>query len=301
MKFPESWLREHVTVDASSDELAARLTAIGLEVEESTPIGAQLDGVVVAHIVSCERHPDADSCRCARSTPAPAACRSSAARRTRARPEGAAGHGRREAARRHGHQGREAARRRVRRHAVLGEGTGHRRRCSGLLELPADAPVARRWRLPRLPDTSLELKLTPNRADCFSVRGIAFDVARRCGAQVNASRSRKTKLGIAGDSSRSCSTPAPIARATAAASSMAWTREAKSPGWLVRSCAAPACARSARWSDIGNFVMLELGQPMHCLRRRPPARARRRAPRARRASRSKLLDERNVELEPTSW
>src|SRR4249919_2455472 len=60
MKFPESWLREHVAIDASSAELAARLTAIGLEVEESAPIGGKLEGVVVAHIVSCERHPDAD-------------------------------------------------------------------------------------------------------------------------------------------------------------------------------------------------------------------------------------------------
>ena len=60
MKFPESWLREHVKVEASSEELAARLTAIGLEVEDVQAIGARLDGVVVAQIVSCERHPDAE-------------------------------------------------------------------------------------------------------------------------------------------------------------------------------------------------------------------------------------------------
>ena len=60
MKFPESWLREHVKVAASRDELAARLTAIGLEVEAVEPIGAPLDGVVVAQILSCERHSDAE-------------------------------------------------------------------------------------------------------------------------------------------------------------------------------------------------------------------------------------------------
>ena len=60
MKFPESWLREHVAVEASIAELAARLTAIGLEVEDSAPIGGTLEGVVVAHIVSAERHPDAE-------------------------------------------------------------------------------------------------------------------------------------------------------------------------------------------------------------------------------------------------
>ena len=66
MKFPESWLREHVSVDATREELAARLTAIGLEVEDVQVLGTALDGVVVAQILS-------------------AVCRSSAARPTRAR------------------------------------------------------------------------------------------------------------------------------------------------------------------------------------------------------------------------
>src|SRR5690606_16043947 len=60
MKFSENWLRQHVSTSASRDELAATLTAIGLEVEELTPLGADLDGVVVARIVSAEKHPEAD-------------------------------------------------------------------------------------------------------------------------------------------------------------------------------------------------------------------------------------------------
>ncbi len=60
MKFPESWLREHVTVAATSEQLAAGLTAIGLEVENVEAIGAALEGVVVAEILSCARHPEAD-------------------------------------------------------------------------------------------------------------------------------------------------------------------------------------------------------------------------------------------------
>src|SRR3546814_13094124 len=61
MKFSENWLRQHVTTDATRDELAATLTAIGLEVEELMPLGEELDGVVVARIVSAEKHPEADS------------------------------------------------------------------------------------------------------------------------------------------------------------------------------------------------------------------------------------------------
>ena len=60
MKFPESWLREHVAVTAGRDTLAATLTAIGLEVEAVNEIGSALEGVVVAQILACEKHPEAD-------------------------------------------------------------------------------------------------------------------------------------------------------------------------------------------------------------------------------------------------
>ena len=60
MKFSENWLRQHVKTDASREKLAATLTAIGLEVEELTVRGGALDGVVVARIVECAKHPEAD-------------------------------------------------------------------------------------------------------------------------------------------------------------------------------------------------------------------------------------------------
>ena len=60
MKFSENWLRQHVRTDATRDELAATLTAIGLEVEEMTVLGDALDGVIVARIVECAKHPEAD-------------------------------------------------------------------------------------------------------------------------------------------------------------------------------------------------------------------------------------------------
>ena len=60
MKFSENWLREHIATTADRSQLAAALTAIGLEVEELTPLGESLDKVVVARIVSAARHPEAD-------------------------------------------------------------------------------------------------------------------------------------------------------------------------------------------------------------------------------------------------
>ena len=60
MKFSENWLRHHVPTNASRDELAATLTAIGLEVEDVAALGESLDGVIVARIVSAQKHPEAD-------------------------------------------------------------------------------------------------------------------------------------------------------------------------------------------------------------------------------------------------
>ena len=60
MKFSENWLRSHVPTQATRDELAATLTAIGLEVEEVAELGDGLANVVVARIVECAKHPEAD-------------------------------------------------------------------------------------------------------------------------------------------------------------------------------------------------------------------------------------------------
>jgi phenylalanyl-tRNA synthetase beta chain len=60
MKFSENWLRELVDIKADRAELAHALTMAGLEVEELTVLGEHLDGVVVAEIVSAEKHPEAD-------------------------------------------------------------------------------------------------------------------------------------------------------------------------------------------------------------------------------------------------
>ena len=60
MKFSLSWLKQHLDTDADAQTVADTLTAIGLEVEDMTVLGESLDGVVVAQIVSAEKHPEAD-------------------------------------------------------------------------------------------------------------------------------------------------------------------------------------------------------------------------------------------------
>jgi phenylalanyl-tRNA synthetase beta chain len=297
MKFPESWLREHVTVAASSEELAARLTAIGLEVEEATPIGSGLEGVVVARIVSAERHPDAERLQvCQVETGAGTVqivCGAPNARAGLKAPLATVG-----ATLPGGIDIKAAKLRGVESMGMLcsAKELGIDADASGLLELPEDAPVgAPLANYLGLPDTALELQLPPNRADCFSVRGIAFDVAAAMGAQVNAIEipeaklQSKATLEVVLDAGADC--PRYCGRVVEGLAA-----NAKSPGWLVEKLRRAGLRAISPLVDIGNFVMLELGQPMHAFdadRLLGPIGVRR----ARAGESVKLLDERNVELD----
>ena len=186
MKFSENWLRQHVKIDATRDELVATLTAIGLEVEDVVPLGGGLDGVVVARILSAEKHPEADRLQvcqvdAGQGVPLQIVCGAPNARPGLVAPLATVG------ADIDGMQIKAAKLRGVESNGML---CSAKELCldadaSGLLELPEDAPVgAPLAEVLCLPDASIELKLTPNRADCFGVRGIAFDVAAACGSEV---------------------------------------------------------------------------------------------------------------------
>src|SRR6476469_9366464 len=176
MKFPENWLRQHVRTDATRDELAATLTAIGLEVEDMAVIGEQLDGVIVARIVECAKHPEADKLQvcqvdtgnglqqivCGAPNALPGLVAPLA---TIGTVVGAL-------------TIKAAKLRGVDSNGMLcsAKELGLDADASGLLELPDDAPIGKPLAgYLGLPDASIELKLTPNRADCFSVHGIPFD------------------------------------------------------------------------------------------------------------------------------
>src|SRR4249919_3123369 len=186
MKFSENWLRQHVSINATRDELAATLTAIGLEVEDMTVLGESLDGVVVARIVECAKHPEADRLQVCQVDAGQGAllqivCGAPNARPGLCAPLAMVG----------ACVGditiRAAKLRGVESNGMLcsAKELGLDADASGLLELPSDAPIgAPLADYLGLPDARFELKLTPNRADCFSVRGIAFDVAAACGSEV---------------------------------------------------------------------------------------------------------------------
>jgi phenylalanyl-tRNA synthetase beta chain len=300
MKFPESWLREHVKVGGSRDELAARLTAIGLEVEGVEVLGAALDGVVVAQILSCARHPDAERLQVCQvsvgddAAPLQIVCGAPNARAGLKAPLATVG-----ALLPGGIAIKAAKLRGVDSNGMLcsAKELAIDPDASGLLELPADAPVGTPLaQYLGLPDASFELKLTPNRADCFSIRGVAFDVAAAMGAQVEPMQIGEAPVtspaAIAVDLQAGADCPRYCGRVIEGLDA-----GARSPLWLTEKLKRAGLRPISPLVDIGHFVMLELGQPMHAFDAdtlRGPVGVRR----ARAGEVVKGLDERDHALDP---
>ncbi len=264
MKFSENWLRQHVSIDADSAALERRLTMIGLEVEGTERIGERLDGVVVARIVECARHPDAERLQVCTvdaggATPLQIVCGAPNARPGLVAPLATVG------ACVGDIEIKAAKLRGVESNGMLcsAKELGLDADASGLLELPADAPVGTPLaEYLGLPDTVFELGLTPNRGDCFSLRGIAYDVAAAFGTQVEPLDA--APVPVASDARMDIRLDA----GTAAPRYFGRVIEGvdptrPSPAWMVERLRRSGIRPLSLLVDITQYVMLELGQPMH--------------------------------------
>ena len=265
MKFPESWLREHVETNASHNELSASLTAIGLEVEEDTTIGGVLTGVIVAEILSMQKHPEADRlnvCQVAISggETVQIVCGAPNARIGLKAPLAQIG-----ALLPGGFDIKAAKLRGVESYGMLcsAKELGIDADASGLLELPDDAPVGSALaNYLGLPDARFELKLTPNRADCFSIRGIAFDLAAALSSQVKALEIPETQ--VTSEKSFQIEMQAkPECPRYCGRVIEGLNPSAKTPLWMSEKLKRSGIRPIRPLVDITQFVMLELGQPMH--------------------------------------
>jgi len=264
MKFSENWLRSHVPTSVSRDELGAVLTAIGLEVEDVTALGAGLDHVVVARIVSAERHPEADRLQICQVDAGQGeylqiVCGAPNARPGLVAPLAMVG----------AQIGtlaiKPAKLRGVDSNGMLcsAKELGLDSDASGLFELPDDAPVGQSLvEYLGLPDASIEIKLTPNRADCFSIRGIAFDVAAACASEVVPFEAAPVapvgtrELSVALDAAAEA--PRYVGRVIEGINARAAT-----PLWMAERLRRSGVRPVSLLVDITQYVMLELGQPMH--------------------------------------
>jgi len=264
MKFSENWLRSHVPTAVSRDELSAVLTAIGLEVEEVTDLGAGLQHVVVGRIVSAERHPEADRLQICQVDAGQGehlqiVCGAPNARPGLLAPLAMVG------AQIGDLKIQPARLRGVESNGMLcsAKELGLDTDASGLFELPADAPVGQTLvEYLGLPDASIEIKLTPNRADCFSIRGIAFDVAAACASEVvpfdaaPVAAAGTRELAIALDAGAEA--PRYLGRVIEGVNARAAT-----PLWMAERLRRSGVRPVSLLVDITQYVMLELGQPMH--------------------------------------
>ncbi len=265
MKFSENWLRELVAIDADRAALVHALTMSGLEVEEVTELGDGLQGVVVAEIVAATRHPEADRLQVCMvdaglGEPVQIVCGAPNARvgiRVPLATVGATLPG--------GIAIKAATLRGVESFGMLcsAKELGIDADASGLLELPADAPVGTPLAdYLGLPDASIELKITPNRPDVLGLNGLAHDVAALFGSRVKAigvdavpvtaRATREVRLDAGADAPRYLGRI--IEGIDAAVASPLWMAER-----LRRAGIRPISAIV----DVTQYVMLELGHPLH--------------------------------------
>jgi phenylalanyl-tRNA synthetase beta chain len=265
MKLPYSWLAEWVQVPWQAPELGTRLTMAGFELEALGSAAPPFSGVVVAQILGAEPHPQADKLQvCRVSTGSGAAlqivCGASNARAGLKSALAVVG------AKLPGEVSITAAKLRgVESQGMLASAKelGLADSSTGILELPTDAPLGKPLReYLGLDEAVLDLNVTPNRGDAMSVLGIAREVAALAGTRLTppAMGKRTPQLSerfpVQLDAPEGCPRFAGcIVRGV--------NNRATSPEWLRERLRRAGVRSISPVVDVTNYVMLELGQPMH--------------------------------------
>ena len=264
MQFSEQWLRQYVNPSLDSDALGHALTMSGLEVEGLDSVGASFTKVVIAEIISAEKHPDADRLQVLRvnigaAEPLQIVCGASNARVGLKAPCALVG------AELPGFNIKQAKVRGVESFGMMcsSKELGLSEESAGLLELPAQAVIGQDIReYLGLDDKLFTLKLTPNRSDCLSIIGIAREVAALTGAQLSLPviETVPTQIGSTKNVTVTAKAEAPRYAGRLIAGVNAQT---KTPDWIVRSLERSGLRSISAIVDITNYVLLELGQPLH--------------------------------------
>ncbi len=265
MKVSHNWLKQWVDFDAGPHELAEVLTMAGLEVDEVVPAGAALDGVVVARVAGVEAHPDADRLRVCSvdygaGEPVTIVCGAPNVHQGMKAPLATLG-----TTLPGGMKIKPARLRGVASTGMLCSepelGLGED--AEGLMALPEDAPVGEALsQYLGLDDHVLEVDLTPNRADCLSVRGLARELSAITGRPlrhepaepVMAAGSREFPVRL--DAPDDC--PRYVGRVIEGVNLKAAT-----PLWMVERLRRSGLRSLHPVVDVTNYVLLELGQPLH--------------------------------------
>lgn len=264
MKFSEQWLRTWANPEISRDELVARLSMVGLEVDAVTPVAGAFSGVVVGEILSAEQHPDADKLRVCQvsngSETFQVVCGAPNARPGIKIPFAMIG-----AVLGEDFKIKKAKLRGVESFGMLCSATELEISDdnSGLLELPTDAPVGVDIReYLNLNDASIEIGLTPNRGDCLSLAGLGREVGAIYSVPVTEVQCAPIAATI--DDVRTVEVLAPKACPRYLGRVIRGVDLSQpSPQWLVERLRRSDIRSIDAAVDVTNYVMLELGQPLH--------------------------------------
>lgn len=266
MKFSENWLRSFVNPSLISDELAHALTMAGIEVESIEPVASSFDKVVVAEVVAVEKHPTADRLKVcsvksglSEDDLLQIVCGASNVGVGVKVPCALVG------ANLPGLTIKQAKLRGIDSYGMLcsAKELGISDAADGLLLLPVDAPVGEDFRhYYELEDRIFTLSLTPNRADCLGIWGIAREVAAITAAPLQAA--------IIDPIANKIDETLPV-RITAADACPLYCGRivrginvvAATPLWMAQRLERSGIRSINPIVDITNYVLLETGQPMH--------------------------------------
>ncbi|MBV53861.1 MAG: phenylalanine--tRNA ligase subunit beta [Coxiellaceae bacterium] len=264
MRVSKQWLEDWVPLQATSESIATSLTMAGLEVDSVQSAASDFTGVVVGLIVACQPHPNADRLRCCRvdigTEVVDIVCGGSNVRVDQKVPVATLG----------AQLGPDFT---IKRSKLRGEpscgmicsakelglgddGSG------GIMELASDAPVGHCIRsYLNLDDTIFDVDLTPNRGDCLSMKGIAREVAIFDGK--NYQMPGITKASITSDASLSVSIKEEKACPRYVGRVIKNIAKGQTPLWMSERLRRSGLRLIHPLVDILNYVMIELGQPMH--------------------------------------
>lgn len=265
MKFSELWLREWVNPAISSEELSEQITMAGLEVDGVEPVAGEFNGVFVGEVVECGQHPNADKLRVTKVNVggerlldivcgAPN-CRKGLKVAVATIGAVLPGDFKIKAAKLRG----EPSEGMLCSFSELGISEDH----DGIIELPADVPIGTDIReYLKLNDNAIEISVTPNRADCLGIIGVARDVAVLNKLTLNVPAMDAVPAAIHDtfpitvEATNAC--PRYLGRVVKGINVKAAT-----PLWMrekLRRCGIRSIDPVV---DVTNYVLLELGQPMH--------------------------------------
>ena len=265
MKFSEQWVREWVNPAVSTEQLCEQITMLGLEVDGVEAVAGKFNGVVVGEVVECAQHPDADKLRVTKVNVggdrlldivcgAPN-CRQGL--KVACATEGAVLPG-------------DFKIKKTKLRGQPSEGMlcsfselGIDVEADGIIELPLDAPIGTDLReYLGLNDNAIEISLTPNRADCLSIAGIAREIGVVNKQPVNQPHFEAVPATISDKVQIDLQAPEACPRYLLRVVKNVNVK-AESPMWMQEKLRRCGIRSIDPIVDITNYILLELGQPMH--------------------------------------